>query len=98
MPTDAQMAQRRKELLAAEMAARREQAEATLTNLMTGETGPMPNQRGPLASVDLTPLQNLMSGRESLNKERDELLAEREPGLADPASSHPTSAVGNLLD
>ena len=42
MPTDAQMAQRRKELLAAEMAARREQAEATLTNLMTGETMPMP--------------------------------------------------------
>jgi len=42
MPTDAQMAQRKKELLAAEMAARREQAEATLTNLMTGDTGPMP--------------------------------------------------------
>ena len=42
MPTDAQMAQRRKELLATEMAARREQAEATLTNLMTGETVPMP--------------------------------------------------------
>ena len=42
MPTDAQMAQRRKELLAAEMAARRNQAEATLTNLMTGETVPMP--------------------------------------------------------
>ena len=46
MPTDAQMAQitakRKKELLLAEQAARREQAEATLTNLMTGETGPMP--------------------------------------------------------
>ena len=42
MPTDAQMAQRRKKLLLAEQAARREQAEATLTNLMTGETVPMP--------------------------------------------------------
>jgi len=45
MPTDAQMAQRKKELLAAEMAARREQAEATLTNLLTGETVPMPGIR-----------------------------------------------------
>ena len=42
MPTDAQMAQRKKDLLAAEMAARRAQANATLTNLMTGETVPMP--------------------------------------------------------
>lgn len=42
MPTDAQMAQRKKDLLAAEMAARRKLAEATVTNLMTGETMPMP--------------------------------------------------------
>ena len=46
MPTDAELAQvaakRKKVLLLAEQAARREQAEATLTNLMTGETVPMP--------------------------------------------------------
>ena len=46
MPTEAELAQvaakRKKELLLAEQAARREQAEATLTNLMTGETVPMP--------------------------------------------------------
>lgn len=103
MPTDAQMAQRRKELLAAEMAARREQAEATLTNLMTTETGPMPNQRGPLASVDLTPLQDLISGRPALNKERDELLAERETGLADTQAflkriDEQESPIANLQD
>ena len=107
MPTDAELAQvaakRKKDLLLAEQAARREQAEATLTNLMTGETGPMTNQRGPLASVDLTPLQNLMSGRESLNKERDELLAERETDLADTQAflkriDEQESPIANLQD
>ena len=107
MPTEAELAQvaakRKKDLLLAEQAARREQAEATLTNLMTGETGPMTNQRGPLASVDLTPLQNLMSGRESLNKERDELLAERETDLADTQAflkriDEQESPIANLQD
>ena len=49
MPTDAELAQvaakRKKELLLAEQAARRKQAEATLTDLLTGETVPMPGIR-----------------------------------------------------
>tara|TARA_Y100000588_G_scaffold151569_1_gene165601 strand:+ start:6774 stop:8321 length:1548 start_codon:yes stop_codon:yes gene_type:complete len=71
------------QILKAQLERRKRQAIPTLENLMTGETGPMPNQPGPLASVDLTPVQNLISGREALGDERDQLLAERKRNLAD---------------